>query len=271
MNGAPTDDFLKIAHVMRAYQYRMADKTAPVKAPFKYVRSGSDKHGLSCMHIAAMALSPSDFEFMHKLMLHRGMDARNKNSLHDDYSAMVSQSLYINGSDHRLHNLLFRRDGWDMNGEFSGHGDKLGKWYLKAFHNANFDRHAYKNIRKQLRPDGGRSVESRENMLANMFRTMNLSSGSMSSGRTFNRAPGVQRRNSSPTPSYLTPSAMAGPRGPNSAGSVRSNARHNIHNTPLREQHNPGPTVDMRQAAQKRSRANNNTATSSGASGSTRR
>lgn len=271
VNGAATDDSRKIAHVMRAYQHRMADKTAPVKAPFKYVRSGSDQHGLSCMHIAAMALSPGDFEFMHKLMLHRGMDARTKNSLHDDYSAMVSQSLYVNGSDHRLHNLLFRRDGWNMNGEFSGHGNKIGKWYLKAFHNANFDRHAYKNIRKQLRPDGGKSVESRENMLANIFRSMNLSSGPTSSGRTFNRAPVAQRRNASPTPSYFTPSAMAGPRGPNSAGSVGSNARRHTNNTPLRTQHTPmRSNVNMRQVAQKRSRANNNTATSSGASGSTR-
>ena len=282
VNGAGTDDSRKIAHVMRAYQHHMAAKTAPVKAPFKYVRSGSDGHGLSCMHLAALALSPGDFEFMHKLMLHRGMDTRTKNSLHDDYSAMISQTLHVNGSDHHLHNLLFRRNGWNMNGEFSGHGDKIGKWYLKAFHNANFDRHAYKNIRKQLRPGGGKSVESVENMLANIFKSMNLSSGPTSSGRTSsgrtfpNRAPVAERRSGSPTPSYFTPSAMAGPRGPNSAGSarsgsVKSNARRTktVVRGSLREQHIPmQPNVIMSQAVQKRSRANINTATS-GASGST--
>lgn len=147
----------------------------------------------------------------------------------DNAKKIIGHSVELRNEMHRLHNIFYMKNGW-VHGSDTPNAQLANK-FLKMY-NHNLSPNKYKEARKAVSKT--KHFSSIDDLEA-MFKRSHISS------------------NNRFLP-HMTSFSL----------------NHHINAPPLREQHTPSRNLGtLPQAAHKRSRANNNTATSSGASGST--
>ena len=247
----------KLLHVMKCYAWfagRDRTNPHPIKNLYTYARKAGDHPGLNCMHIAALHLTPIEFWVFNEMMWDTGIGGG------EQYYEHIAATVLKNGHQHHIHNLLYNRK--TNKNQFRPLAHKLASEYHQLHHNmhpSTFNSNEYLRTRHAARSvAGGRGSARHRRSIEDLFAGLSItgSHGPSGSGYMFQNHNAPLPRNSNNNRSLYT--------APNMANS------YSIHNTSLREQHTPSRNLGtLPQAAPKRRRANNNTATS-GASGSTR-